>query len=908
MPPVYSLAEREQARRACRQLQTYAQEAQISAQTGQPLLPAVAEAIQNITHNGDVSKQIDVLNMLSEDVRRRHVAKLLPLAKDDFTAFCEYINPEEPPESKWHIWLTSKLQEIEVNPALSRFILNCPPGHAKPLHVDTPVLMGDGSWARLGDIKVGDMVLTEKGRSRKVTAVHEQGVLPLLKITTKRGRVLHSAFDHSFRTFDPEGNPIWKEAQALRPGSALHLVHGHAHPHTVGNPSKRSKRDAVVAGLFAAVGSAIISEAASHYRLWIRDPDRLEVAERLLKEHSFKFATYPPGKHSRYMVRLGGSTMARVLPYLYRGRLREERRIPSWVFNSSDEVAMLFLTTFYSQLGKLSIRRAVPHYEVMVYNYLFAQDLNRLLARFGIDSTFKQTKSKRERWMININGVGLQRFLEQGFQHPRLHLADIDTTSLKPMPLDRDYVEAIEFAQDGECRCLTVEEDHTFLADGIVVHNSTYASRLFVAWRMGRNPTHKVIGGGHSQTFVENEFSKKIRDIVTSPEFNTLFPEVVVDKDTRSKSQWVLAGKGGQYAARGVGQGVHGFRAHFVCVDDPYSKIEAAESPVEREKVETWFTGDLGSRMLPTGKMFLIMTRFHENDLTGYLMEMNKTLPSYAKWYQVEAPALCYDPETDVLGRQMGEVLWDYYDLQYFLTKRTEWSFQRFSLVYQQRTDASSADKITGGFQYYEVLPHQTEEALTKARMEGRVDEYGKPLTNRREYFRKIIVSVDTASKPGERNDYTVVQTWGQTTNNKHYLLRQNRFKKTFPEMCMEIERQAKLDDADVILVEDKGQGTAYIQARGSTETQKRLAPCPIIGIDPQGQSKEFRYDEISPMIAAGDVFLPKRAPWLDIYLKEFGQFPDGAHDDQVDTTTQYLKYVKNTRRRYGSRTFGSVG
>jgi hypothetical protein len=76
----------------------------------------------------------------------------------------------------------------------------------------------------------------------------------------------------------------------------------------------------------------------------------------------------------------------------------------------------------------------------------------------------------------------------------------------------------------------------------------------------------------------------------------------------------------GQYAAKGVGQAVHGFRANFICVDDPYAKIEEAESAVQREKVNTWFTGDLGSRMLPFGKMFLIMTRFHEEDLTGYLM------------------------------------------------------------------------------------------------------------------------------------------------------------------------------------------------------------------------------------------------------------------------------------------------
>ena len=108
--------------------------------------------------------------------------------------------------------------------------------------------------------------------------------------------------------------------------------------------------------------------------------------------------------------------------------------------------------------------------------------------------------------------------------------------------------------------------------------------------------------------------------------------------------------------------------------------------------------------------------------------------------------------------------------------------------------------------------------------------------------------------------------------------------------------------------MEDKGQGTAYIQARGATDSQRRLAPCPIIGVDPKGQSQEFRFDEVSPIIASGDVFLPARAKWLDAYLKEFGQFPDGAHDDQVDATTQYLKYNKSTRTRYGTRDVSGMG
>jgi hypothetical protein len=169
---------------------------------------------------------------------------------------------------------------------------------------------------------------------------------------------------------------------------------------------------------------------------------------------------------------------------------------------------------------------------------------------------------------------------------------------------------------------------------------------------------------------------------------------------------------------------------------------------------------------------------------------MNPRLPAYARWHQVEAPALCIDPETDVLGRKLGEVLWDYYDLSYFVTKKTEWSFQRFSLVYQQNPSAMSTDNVSGQFQYYDTPPHLEDAALKKAREEGHVDSAGRPKPDKRAYFRKIILSVDTASKPTERADYTVIQTWGETHDRRYYLLRQSRLKVDFNSMIEAIERR----------------------------------------------------------------------------------------------------------------------
>ena len=313
---------------------------------------------------------------------------------------------------------------------------------------------------------------------------------------------------------------------------------------------------------------------------------------------------------------------------------------------------------------------------------------------------------------------------------------------------------------------------------------------------------------------------------------------------------------------------------------------------------------------MPGGKIFLIMTRFHEEDLTGTLLELNKSFPDDKKYLQVSVPAICYDETADILNRALGQVLWDLYPISEFLDKKIALGFQRFALVYQQLSDAASEDSVTGQFNYYTILPHRTDAAMTEARLAGSVDnETGKPIVDRGKYFRRVVVSVDTATKDTTRADYTVIQVWGETYDRKHYLFDQKRLKCEFPQLVVEIERMAIRWHADRIIVEDKGNGTAYCQQRGEQPYQKRKAPCPVeaIKVDAK-QGKASRFDEITPYIADGDVFLPQMAPWLDAFIREIAQFPEGNNDDQVDALTQYLRWARTKRTRFGTKKAGSHG
>lgn len=909
----YLIEDRIRARQSSRRLQNLAMEAKRSAERGVILPDVTRQGIYTLTQTNDLNQQINALNSLSEELQRRHLEKLLPLARDDFNAFCEYVSPDEPPESAWHVYLTELLQKIEMDPDMDRFILNCPPGHAKPLHVDTLVMMGDGSWKRIADITPGEEVITHTGRRRKVEAVHEQGVLPLLRVETEKGRVIYSAPDHPFQVTRPGAAPAWVNAEDLRPGMSLSVVGGPIDEQNGRDDTSGMDEDAFrLAAFFAVCGGfneAISPHTGQPYfnlQLWFAKTDQVEEAEALLERMGIRYHKNWLPANRRHMLRLRNHDAKPLREPLGMAVRATERRVPTWVFKGDDAKVRAYLSTLFRLRATTPKRFSQATVSVAVKSEGLARDLQRLLTRFDVDARLEIPERGMPK--LIVRGPAVETLLDAGVQFVGRNDAGFIAKRLPYGSKATDKVVEVSPAGEGECRCLTVYKDSTFLADGVVVHNSTYASRLFVAWRLGRQPTLKIIGGGHSQRFVENEFSKKIRGLVGSPEFRRVFPEVVIDYSTRAADQWAIAGKGGQYVAKGVGQAVHGFRAHFACVDDPYAKIEEAESAVQREKVNTWFVGDIGSRMLPMSKMFLIMTRFHEHDLTGHLMDMNKHLPAYAQWHQVEAPALCVDEENDVLGRKLGDVLWDYYDLAFYVTKKTEWTFQRFALVYQQMADATSDDSVASKFKFYRQPLHKTEEAIKKAREEGHLDEVGRARPDRRAYYRRIVLSVDCAVKVNERADYTVAQTWGETHDGQYHLLRQTRKKVEFNDMIPLIERQAIEDDVDVILVEDKGQGTAYLQNRGKTDSQRRLAPAPLVGIDPHGQSKEFRFDEVSPLITAGEVYLPKDAEWLSSFIKEVAQFPDGAHDDQVDAMTQALKYMKGRRTRYGTKRIGSHG
>lgn len=426
---------------------------------------------------------------------------------------------------------------------------------------------------------------------------------------------------------------------------------------------------------------------------------------------------------------------------------------------------------------------------------------------------------------------------------------------------------------------------------------STHSSHHFPAWWFGRNQKKKFLQAGHSQDFVDKQIGSKVKAIVESDDYRRVFPEVRIRTDMKAASAWGLTNLKGEYVAKGVGQGISGFRGNYGMVDDPYKSREAAESATTRDSVFTWYSDDFTTRLLPGSPLGIIMTRWHSDDVCGRitdrekrealerqeklekeLVEKTEEIDGRKSTYRFEIinlPAICED-EDDPLGRSLGEALWpELFNLDELANLRIDMTASSWNSLYQ-----GTPMDVTGGavspewFQRYSQPPQKAD-----------------PETNTPNQIRRTVVSVDAANTAKERSDYTVIGVWMEDMNRRHYLIDVYRKQIEFTELCAQIDRLCKRYEADALLVEAKGNGLAYIQLK-----ENGGAPAPLISIEVGTTSKEFRFDKVAPMFEAGQVYLPERASWLADYEKELIGFPNSKYDDQVDMTSQYLDWAKKKR------------
>lgn len=410
----------------------------------------------------------------------------------------------------------------------------------------------------------------------------------------------------------------------------------------------------------------------------------------------------------------------------------------------------------------------------------------------------------------------------------------------------RVIAEALDDVERGECDRLML-----MLPPGSA--KSTYASVFFPEYFLGRNPQLQVISASHTVELAE-AFGRRVRNAVEDPGFTTLW-NVRLAGDNAAAGRWATD-KGGQYFAVGVGGSVTGRRGDLVIVDDPVASREDADSERVREKTWEWWTNDLLTRLKPGGRIVFVMTRWHEDDLAGRILDRERD-----RWKVIKIPMVA--GAKDPLGRKEGERLWPEWFTDDMLRQAQSDPRSWISLYQQEPRPAEGAEFKRSWIQRYGVAPKQT---------------------NR-------IILVDPAGSKGKTSDYTAMWVVGLGPDENVYVLDGLRDRLNLTERTnalFELHRKWK-----PMQVRYERYGAFGDIEHIRSEMERRQYRFSLTEVGGQVQ-KEARIRRLIPWFEGGRIWLPHEmirtsvdGRQYDVVKefidKEYSAFPVGVHDDAFD-------------------------
>jgi len=391
---------------------------------------------------------------------------------------------------------------------------------------------------------------------------------------------------------------------------------------------------------------------------------------------------------------------------------------------------------------------------------------------------------------------------------------------------------------------------------------SWMVSRFYPAWFIGRNPSKKVMVVSHT-TDLAVDFGRDVRNLIASDLFKQVFPTVSLAVDSKSAGRW-NTNHGGVFFASGVGSSLAGRGADLLVVDDAHSEQDVLNGNFEVfERAYQWFTYGARTRLMPGGRVAIVNTRWHLDDIIGRVTRDMTNNPKADQYEVVEFPAILEseDPET---GEVVEKALWPEF----------------FSLEDLHRTKASMP-----AFQWnaqYQQHPTSQEAALIKR------DWWNEWVQDDPPDCEYIIMALDAAAETHNRADYTAITTWGVWFNEEVdayniILLNAVKDRMEFPELKRKALEEYAEWEPDSFIVEKKSAGTALYQ-------ELRRMGIPVQEFTPHRGSgdKLARLNAVTDIVASGLCWVP-RTRWAEELVDEVAAFPFGSHDDQVDCLTMTL-------------------
>lgn len=405
---------------------------------------------------------------------------------------------------------------------------------------------------------------------------------------------------------------------------------------------------------------------------------------------------------------------------------------------------------------------------------------------------------------------------------------------------------------------------------------SKLISILFVCWFLGKHPQWPVLQLGHSTKFCIDNFGRQVLDVLFSDKHKAIFPDPAcrVRRTARSAQSFQLEG-GGKYYTTGVGSKIAGRRAALLISDDVVSEQDAySDGP--RSKINEWYVGGARSRMLPYGAEIIVNTRWHMDDLSGFLQDKDKN--SINPWNIIEFPAELDAKAAKMLGLKEGGSFWpELWPVEIFHEMRRSMTPSKYNAMYLQRPIAEEGNIVKESYwQEWDEEEHGEDSPFCEA----------------------VIASLDTAFSEKQRADYSAFTVWGvffkrEVGRNGFsyiaaniFLLGAEKGRWSFPVLCEKVEFIKETWEPDYFLIENKASGQSLIQ-------ELRLKQYPVVEFNPGRDDKVTRANACVPTFISKKVWYPKDMGWAKEVIADTCSFPSAPHDDLADTVWQAIIWMR---------------
>jgi predicted phage terminase large subunit-like protein len=448
---------------------------------------------------------------------------------------------------------------------------------------------------------------------------------------------------------------------------------------------------------------------------------------------------------------------------------------------------------------------------------------------------------------------------------------DVRITEYKRTAHGKLFCEIIEGVEAGRERrvAVAIPPQH-----GKTIHLSTFGP----AWILGRNPKAKIVIATYNETRAE-ELGEAFRKVVLSADFQGIFPNCRLNKDSRSKTAMTTTA-GGKIFFVGTGGTVTGRTAEYFIVDDPTKDDEELQSEITREKLWAWFFAVAYSRGNKKTRIVVLHTRWHGDDLIGRLCdpdhpERRKRFKGIADdWRYINLSGVITDKAlADALGLE----------LKVPTEPKVIDAFGTAPMV-----ALWEEDKDLAHFAQWKIGDPRTFSALVM----------GKPVPDEGEYFRREWLieyephelptklrkfgASDHAVSVKAGRDYTVIGCVGVDENDDIWVLPDlvwDRMETT--RTVEELIHQFQAHKPNLWWMEDE-----LISKSFGPFLRKRMQETKTyVTLDPQTPSKDkrTRARAIQGRMQMKKVRFPGFAPWWADARSQMLQFDHGANDDFVD-------------------------